>query len=148
MYLAREDIYNALFLKLKSAYQFKTATRRVRHWDAFKNEQGPVLVMIEEGETYEPEFTGEPTKVTLDVTAMVYFWVSGKIGDGPDAPISLLNPIVDALEAAIAPDPTTQAQTLGGVVNRVWIDGKILKSSGDQDNVAIAMIPIKMVVPA
>lgn len=148
MYSTREAIYSALFAKLEAAYKFKTKTRRVRHWNAYRQENSPVLVMIEDGETYTPSFTGEPTHVTLDVTVLVYLWVTGQISDGPVAPISLLNPIIDALEAAIAPDATRQEQTLGGLVNRVWIDGRVEKSSGDQDNIAIAMIPIKVVVPA
>jgi hypothetical protein len=38
----------------------------------------------------------------------------------------------------------TGRQTLGGLVSHCWIDGKIMKDSGDIDGDGIAVIPVKI----
>lgn len=56
----------------------------------------------------------------------------------------MLDPLLDAVDAALAPNIVTRRQTLGGLVSHVWIDGKIMKDPGDIDGDGIAVIPVKI----
>jgi hypothetical protein len=53
---------------------------------------------------------------------------------------------LDVIDAALAPNPVTRKQTLGGLVSHVWIDGKVMKGPGDLDGDGVAVIPVKILV--
>ena len=57
-----------------------------------------------------------------------------------------LNGLLDAVEAALNPFPL-EAQTLGGLVTHCWIDGSTDYHPGDLDGQAIAVVPVKVLVP-
>jgi hypothetical protein len=58
----------------------------------------------------------------------------------------LLNPLLDSLEAALAPSPATGIQNLGlpTMVQHVYIQGKIETDEGVLGDQAIAVIPIEI----
>lgn len=58
-----------------------------------------------------------------------------------------LNPILDAITAALAPAPAMSRQTLGGLVEYAAIDGNIDISEGVMGDRTVAFIPIKVIVP-
>ena len=70
-----------------------------------------------------------PPAVTMNVDLFICI-DAGK--DQSIAPITILNALVDAGEAAIAPNPLGK-QTLGGLVSHCWIEGNIMKNPGDID---------------
>jgi hypothetical protein len=83
----------------------------------------------------------------VEMNVDLYIYTAPDMDSGI-TPISMLNPLIDAVDAALAPNPVTRRQTLGGVVSRVWIDGKIMKDLGDLDRDGIAVIPVKILATA
>jgi hypothetical protein len=60
----------------------------------------------------------------------------------------VLNPLLDAIEAALAPVPVQgNVQTLGGLVSRAYIDGEIEIDEGNIDNQSVAIIPVSIIAP-
>jgi hypothetical protein len=58
----------------------------------------------------------------------------------------LLNPLLDALEAALAPSPATGIQNLGlpAMVQHAYIAGKIETDEGVLGDQAIAIVPVEI----
>lgn len=151
---SREQIYGALFDLASKAFPFTKTYRRYIHWDQLKQEMCPLLCMVEPGETYVQDYSGKPPEITLEVLLIAYTWAKPYVTDfNTPAPITFLNPVVDALEKALGPsDVTMWAQTLKiagtGTVSHCWIEGRIEKSQGDLDGVNRVIIPVKILVPA
>ncbi len=157
MVLARETIYEALLSQLKTAgTTFKTYSRRWRSaWDdpAGQISASPMLIQWEASETVIwSNNRGIGSVRTLSLTLEVY----AKIPDGmtPGVPTTLvggsatLNPLLDAIETALAPDIETGLQTLGGLVTDCRIDGTITKVLGDEDPSGLcgALIPVSILM--
>lgn len=108
----------------------------------------PALIMVDKTEEYAPEFTGQPSLITLHVMLGIYIWADGLPQDASG--MTLINPRLDALDQLLAPKSMleTQAQTLGGKVNHCWIEGRIYKVSGDLDGDGVAVVPIAILVPS
>lgn len=153
----REAIMTALFSSFDSSTAFKTKTRR---WQAWQDDPQahqpdlPLLVQYEMNEDYIYTGRGIPPIRTMDVSIMLY----GKIPAGqtigtadkttPGA--SVLNPLIDAVETALAPDPLADGvQTLGGLVYDCRIEGTVIKALGDADpsGICAAIIPLKLLLP-
>ncbi len=90
---------------------------------------------------------GQPPKWTLALEIYVY----AQAPDDVPSPSTVLNPLLDALEAALAPsgqDVATNVQTLGGLVSHCWISGTVVTDEGVLGGQAVAIIPIEIVVPS
>jgi len=134
----REAIYAALFTRLSTAASFVTTSRKLRHWDDVKPPQQPALFQVQKGE--QPRNTpGLPTEWVLTVEVFVYARAPGHA-----LPSAAINNLLDAIEAALAPDPITNKCTLGGLVQHVWIDGQIQTDEGALGDQAIAIIPLQI----
>ena len=90
--------------------------------------------------------TASPPQTTLNFDGYLYT----KDGLDPNVvPDTAMNNLIDAIENTIMPVPSPQfAQTLGGIVDHVWIDKpgifrRIDYSSGQ----GIALLTIKVMVP-
>lgn len=134
----REQIYSALFARLRSIPGFVTTSRRLRHWDDVAAVDQPALFQTQKPEQPEQQ-PGMPTKWTL--AADVYIYVNT---GGDESPSSIINPLIDAVEAALAPDPITNRCTLGGLVAHAWIDGEVQNDEGVLGDQAVAIIPIRI----
>jgi hypothetical protein len=62
------------------------------------------------------------------------------------APGTILNPLIDALEAALAPSATTGIQNLGlpEMVQHAYIAGKVETGEGVLGDQAIAIVPVEV----
>ncbi|HXP74621.1 MAG TPA: hypothetical protein VN823_10790 [Stellaceae bacterium] len=58
-----------------------------------------------------------------------------------------MNPLLDAIETALAPDLVTNVQSLGGLVAHCWIAGKVETDEGVLGGQAVAIVPIEILVP-
>ena len=62
----------------------------------------------------------------------------------------MLNPLLDAIEAALAPqaggDLAANVVTLGGLAYQAWINGKIETDEGTLGGQSVAIVPIRIVV--
>ncbi len=139
----REAIYGALFAKVSTSSSFLTASRRLRHWSDVGPAEQPAIFMVQKSETAQ-RVKGLPPKWTLSVDLFVYVHAPDDISP----PASTLNPLIDAIEAALAPPIPTDNQTLGGLVDHVWIAGRIETDEGTLGRQAVAIIPLNIIVPS
>jgi len=141
----REPIYAALFARLAEAGGFRTASRRLRHWSDVAAVEQPALFLAQKSETAEQR-GALPTKWSCDLDAYVYCHAP----DEATAATTILNPLLDAIEAALAPsgaDVATNTQTLGGLAYQAAIVGKIETDEGTLGGQAVAIVPIRIIVP-
>jgi hypothetical protein len=140
--ISREPIYAALFDLVAQAGGFVTAERRLRHWSDVAPAEQPALFMAQKSETAVVKALGAPTVWTLHVELYLYAHSS----DSYLSPASVLNPLVDAVEAALAPSAATGLQDLGlpSMVQHATIAGKIETEEGVLGDQAIAIIPVEI----
>jgi hypothetical protein len=140
--IQREPIYAALFARAAGAAGFVTADRRLRHWNGVSPAEQPALFMTQKTETAAVKTLGAPTVWTL--SAELYLYVHSS--DPYAAPATLLNPLIDAVAAALAPSPTTGIQDLGlpDMVGHAYIAGKLESDEGVLGDQAVAIIPIEI----
>jgi hypothetical protein len=140
--IVRELIYSTLWTLAATAGGFASANRRLRHWTDLGPAEQPALFMSEKGGVAQIKALGAPTVWTLYADFYVYVH-----SDDPyAAPAMLLNPLLDALEAALAPSPTTGVQNLGlpQMVQHAYIAGKIETDEGVLGDQAIAIVPVEI----
>ena len=135
----REPIYSALFAEVAAAANFVTVSRRLRHWSDVGPAEQPALFQAQKGETAK-RMRGLPPRWTLEVDLFVY----AQSPDELTAPATVLNPLIDAIETALAPQGAVQ--TLGGLASHAWIAGKIETDEGVLGGQAVAIVPIEIVV--
>jgi hypothetical protein len=140
----RETIVSALFALVSASAPFATASRRLRLWSSVPSSEKPALFLAERGDNYVRGSESVPEAVTLQLEIYIYI-DAGK--DQSIVPASALNPLIDAVDAALAPSPLTGLQTLGDLVSHCWIEGKIMKDAGDLDGDGVAVIPVRILVP-
>jgi hypothetical protein len=140
--IAREPIYAALFARVAGAANFVTAGRRLRHWSGMAPAEQPALFMRQKEEVAKVPTLGAPTVWTLIVELYVYAHAS----DRYVAPATVLNPLVDAVEAALAPLAATGLQDLGlpALVQHAYIGGKVAIDEGLLRDQAVAIIPVEI----
>ena len=138
--IAREAIYGPLWSLAAGAANFASANRRLRHWADLVPAEQPALFMSEKGGHAVTKALGGPTIWTLHADFYVYVHSS----DPYLAPAMLLNPLLDALEAALAPSPVTGIQNLGlpAMVQHAYIAGKVETDEGVLGDQAIAIVPV------
>jgi hypothetical protein len=142
--MTREPIYAALFALLSEAADFATASRRLRHWNVVDPAEQPALFQVQKHESARAA-EGSPTAWRAAVDVYVYC----QAPDDETPPASVLNPLIDAIEAALAPqgpDLAAGTQTLGGLVKHCWISGAIETDEGALGGQAVAIVPLEILV--
>jgi hypothetical protein len=138
----REPIYAALFDLIKVACgpdTFVTTSRLLKHWADVPATQRPALFQTQKNETAQKSNPGLPTVWHLEAT--LYIYVSTR---GATSPGEVLNPILDAIDAAMDFSSPGNPQTLGGLVQWARIEGTIETYEGTLGNDECALVPIKM----
>lgn len=139
----REAIYAALFELVSNVPGVIVAERRLRHWNDVKPVEQPYLCVAQGNQTTTQgnPVKGLHAKWLMEAEIYVYVQTTGK-----KIPGSVLNPIIDAIEQALAPSfPDIQlCQTLGGLVHHCWIEGTIETDEGTLGDQAVAIIPISI----
>ena len=140
--IAREWIYAALFARLAGAAHFVTAARRLRHWSELAPAEQPALFMRQKAEHASVATLAAPTVWTLVIELYVYAHASSPYV----APATILNPLIDAVEATLAPLAATGLQDLGlpAMVQHAYIAGKIETDEGVLRDQAVAIIPVEI----
>ncbi len=138
----RETIYAALWLLASGAWNFATASRRLRHWSDVSAVEQPALFMSEKGGLAHAKALGTPIVWTLYAD----FYIYAHSNDPYMAPSTILNPLLDALEEALAPSPATGLQNLGlpQMVQHAYIAGKTETDEGVFGDQAIAIVPVEI----
>jgi hypothetical protein len=140
--IIREVIYAALWTLGSVAGTFASANRRLRHWTDVAPIEQPALFMSEKGGHAVIQALGAPIAWTLYADFYIYVHSS----DPYAAPATILNPLLDALERALAPSPATGIQNLGLplMVQHAYISGKIETDEGVLGDQAIAIVPVEI----
>lgn len=140
MFTARETIYAALFAKVSAAANFTTISRRLQHWADVSSSLQPALFQAQVDETAQT-IPGLNTVFVLRVDLYLY---ANTQGDTTLSPSTILNPLIDSVLAALAPDKITNKQTLGGLVEYCVPDGKLATDEGVLGDQGVCIIPITM----
>jgi hypothetical protein len=140
--VAREPIYRALWELAAASGAFATASRRLKHWSDVSPAEQPALFMSEKGSMAKVKALGTPVVWSLYADLYVYAHSS----DPYCAPATILNPLLDAVEAALSPVPATGIQDLGlpGQVQHAYIAGKVETDEGTLGDQAIAIVPVEI----
>jgi len=127
---------------------FRTTGRRLKHWGEVAAQ--PALFVDDGDEDWPDRLSGIPAAPLLGAD----IWVYSNAGQNPDAvPAAVLNALLGAIETALAPQPIwdglsiQNVQTLGGLVEHCWIEGRVDKASGHAGGQAVAIVPVRMLVP-
>lgn len=137
----REAIDAALFAKLSAIPGFATTSRRLKHWNDVPPDQQPYLCQAM-GSQSVSRVTGQPARWTINLK--VYMYVTAPETESPG---SSINPLIDAVEAALEPAfAAIPVQTLGGLVEFCRISGTIETDEGTLGMQAVAVIPIEILV--
>lgn len=134
----RESIYAAFFALISAVPGVVIKSRRLKHWTDVAPIDQPALFMTQKREN-AVQNTNMPTKWTLHAEVIVYANVGA---DYNATPSQILNPIIDAICAAITPDEAVGEQTLGGLVHRCRIDGAIETDEGALGEQGVVIIPV------
>lgn len=132
----RELIYAALFNKLKAVEGINTSSRKLKHWADVPSGETPALFQAQTGETVTHQ-TNQPSIWTFHLDIYVY----ANTANSDVAPAQVLNPILDRITEALKPIVGDE-QTLGGLVQKCRINGKIETDEGTLGDIAVLIIPI------
>lgn len=147
----REAIAATLYARIDASTRrvvdLKTSSRRAKSFDQVTGEEMPALFQTQRPETQERGTTiGLPAKRTLHFELWLY---TSDPQEDSVIPSQQLNNMVDAIEAALAPDdPVRQNCTLGGLVAMARIDGSVeYYENVTQDGKSIAVVPVAVLMP-
>ena len=148
MKAAREAIWSALFAKLQTVSGIVTFSRRLKLWSDVAIADQPALFLTERYEDVNvaPHMAvNRPGLNSLSVITADCYLYANTDTDPSIAPSTILNPLVDAVFAALAPDNVvSNKQTLGGLVSHCWIEGRITTDEGVLHPQGVVIIPILM----
>jgi hypothetical protein len=140
----REAIYSALWEKVSGAANFATKSRRLVHWSDVSSAEQPALFMSQKAQRAETKGTNTNLPIEWMLEADFYIYVHSS--DPYLAPAILLNPLIDAVEAALKVDPLTGEQDLGlpGMVIHARINGRVETAEGVLGDQELAIIPVEI----
>lgn len=135
--MTREPIYAALFALLSASAGFNTKSRRLKMWPDVNKADQPAIFQIQKNEQ-AVTVTNMPTRWTLKVDIYLY----ANTSDVSQSPSQILNPLLDAITAALKSNG--ENQTLGGLVTYCRISGAIETDEGVLGDQSVAIIPIEI----
>lgn len=151
----REQISNSLLALLNTAVfdepintqmtwvNIGNLQRRLKSFDDVPPSAQPALYLVGSDEEDVQQGRGIPVKRIINYWVVCY--CRAEVGDVGD---SFLNVMQTAIENSIFPSPSSDGvQSIGGLVYKCWIKGKILRDPGDLDNQAMLIVPIEVTIP-
>lgn len=148
---SRETIYAALAAELKNVAGLVSMSRVYRSpSDYSAAAQLPAGCTDETAENEDQQIYGAPSVYTLSVDFWLYLLapqLSQIPGQETAIPATALNNTLDALDTAFPADASGMVNTLGGLVQHAYIQGKIQKVSGVGSGnllLSVAKVPIQM----
>jgi hypothetical protein len=142
--MTREAIYAAAFAFMTAnvGSGVVSTSRRLKLWSDVTWSEQPAIFQAQVSEDSPiPPVKGLPYKWVLGVEWYVY------VSSGDDntmPPSTILNPILDSLEALFP--HAGKPQTLGNLVEEIRIAGRIRIAEMSQGTQAVALVPIRIVV--
>jgi hypothetical protein len=142
----REQAVAALFNVLKASSEFITSGRRNTNPEGLDPSMTPALFLVEDSDKWDRSSGyNNLAKREMKLYAIVY----SDVGTNDSAvPNTIINDALDAIEASMVPDDQINGTfTLGKLVQSVTIDGESQRSSGDTTGKALAVVPIRILLP-
>jgi hypothetical protein len=142
----RETIYAALFALGQGASGFAQSGRRLRHIDDLQPVEFPAFYQVQVDEDWVQSAGNLPPIGQLAVEWWVYVYSA----DETEPHSAQMNPLIDALCNALKLPPHFNAggaQTLGGLVESVRLNGRIEYAEGAMGDRAFARIRLVMRQP-
>lgn len=148
----REPIYVALWNLIADdsgiKSQFVTTGRYLIPITDLPTDKLPALFQIEHGEAWVRKGKGIPAIRTLHCSIVMYAYSADQ---DQSYPSTLLNNMMDVLDSLLEnPGNPGNAQTLGGLVEHVYLEGevKIIEGQlGTGENASVLVAPITMLIP-
>lgn len=122
----------------------QTSGRRLLPWNDIAAQ--PALFLRRIGDDFLPRRPRLPGRVEIEAE----IWLYSDGGDDPDLPPETpLNWLCDAVAELLEPKGAQETQTLGvpPLVTHCWLEGKATCYPGDLGGSAIAVLPVKILVP-
>jgi hypothetical protein len=146
----REPIYQALFDLVTNfpavRAQFRTFGRLLPHVEDVSAAQCPALYTFQLPERRVYKGKGIPAIRTLFVAFVAYF-AGGPPGTGP-LPATAINTAADAIDDAISnPGNPQNTQTLGGLVEHVYIEPDIRPYEGLLQEKSVLVSVVSVLIP-
>lgn len=141
----REQVFRALFARMRTVPGIASYSRRFTLPAQVPPAEQPALMQWEQPEVARAQ-SGLPSKRTWEAWIVIVF-------TNPDTSVSgatIINPILDAIEIALAPDDLGRNLcSLGGLVHYARIEGTVIKETGDTDTTGLggAVVPIRIMPP-
>lgn len=140
MALTREAIYAALFTFGTGIVNFKTSGRLLKHIADVDYNDMPAFYQVQVRETPHANVSGIPQRWTLHAEWWIYVGIGA---DDTTPPSTLLNPLVDAIQAALKPKVQGDRVTLNVAgVYQVLPDGAVEHDNGFLGPKTYAIIPV------
>lgn len=140
-------LFNAVSVAVGKVTGLVTSSRVLRQPADVAPAECPALFQVQkpEQDTRQSGIVGIPNKRVMHFE----FWLVTSIGQEPSlVPSTQLNVMVDAIEAALTPAPTTGINTLGGAVFSARIDGAVEYYEGfTTDGKSAACVPVEVILP-
>jgi hypothetical protein len=135
-----EAISAALFTLLSGAnFAFASKDRRGKIWGNVDPADQPYMGLIQTGATGVQSTATGLEKWTLRYLVLVYI----RADANPNViPATQINAALQAIAEAINSSPIGERQTLGGIVNNVWINGQCMIDTGILDQQCALLIPV------
>jgi hypothetical protein len=147
MSASREAIVEALFALIQQSGDFTTVGRRLVDPEGLDPTESPALFVIEHEDPYDRKQGGfnQLPKREMSVRAIIY----NDVGSNQNAiPSTFINNALDKLDTLFLPDSRiTNTLTLGNLVLACLIDGAVTRASGDVTGKAMAVVPIRILLP-
>ncbi len=156
---SREAVFQALFNRLQTAEGFTKFSRRMFDYSLLPPGVLPICILWEQPE--ETDY-GNHQRIRIDhwhALVMIFFKNESRPQeDDPTTAVpgmTILNPLLDAVNLALAPDDGQGNLTLrdadnpNGLVQWVRVEGTTIVESGDteQNGYGGAMIPLTILIP-
>lgn len=135
----REAIWSTLYARfspLLLSQGFVTVGRRLKHWADVDKILQPYFCMAQGDELIE-NTRGFPSRWSLEGKLYIYARTDGDLDPGP-----VINPLTDAVEAALAPNPVEAEQTLGGLVSWCRLNGNVETDEGTLGPQSVVILPL------
>ena len=140
----RERAISALFALLQKLPGLTTPSRRLTNPEGMDPTLSPALFLVCHQDTTQRASSEHPPLRILQMRVLLYNDVGTDQNAIPETPV---NNLIDAIETLLLPNPLTGLQTLGGLVYHCFIEGDVVRSSGDITGKSMAVVPVKIVLP-
>jgi hypothetical protein len=145
----RNEVVEAVYSLLVSAWPWQTASRRERLWSDVPPDNRPAMFLFEGGPQAEKHERPNERLGRRRLQLMLLVYTNAN-KDSDRSGMAEVNDILDAVEAALKPqaaDTGGNLQTLGGRVTHCHIFGDIDKVSGNLTGDGMATVPIEILLP-